>query len=145
MNNKEKKAGEQIKCPHCKLIGKNIAVFRNTTIDNVSIADCGYKCEFCGKTHGFEYHGDEQMDEFRKYPLMLNPFESGMLLSKLLKSKDKQQLMPVIEQLKAHVVQMREESGVVTTELGDGLVSMVDKDGTQIIRAKYPFEDESDE
>lgn len=75
----------------------------------------------------------------KRYPINVNAFESGVLMATIWKSKKREALKAVFEQLLDLLDKFREEAGVKIEDRGD-IIVMVDKDGTEIIRPKYEWE-----
>ena len=78
--------------------------------------------------------------ELPKYPIYVNAFEIGVLVSMIWRSQNKDALENVFKQLMDLVDRFRKQAGVKVQYLGKGVVKMTDKSGNTVIREMYDWE-----
>jgi len=75
----------------------------------------------------------------KKYPINVDAFEGGILISTIWESRNRELLKAVFDQLLGIQKEIRKEDGVQIEDHGDS-ITMTDKDGTTITRLKYDWE-----
>ena len=82
-----------------------------------------------------------------EFIIKINPFEGGFLINFLWKNRDERSehvLKNVWNQLMKIQSRIRANEGVKTEKLPNGLIRMIDRRGTTIIRAPYEWEKENE-
>ena len=77
----------------------------------------------------------------KKYPIYVNAFEGGVLMSLIFDSDKRDVLRSVFKQLLDLYKKLREVAGVTETDLGNGYIMLRDKYGNAFIRQKYEWEE----
>ena len=78
-------------------------------------------------------------EKMKKYPINVDAFEGGILISTIWESRNRELLKAVFDQLLGIQKEIRKEDGVQIEDHGDS-ITMTDKDGTTITRLKYDWE-----
>jgi len=80
------------------------------------------------------------MKRLTKYPILVNAFEAGALIALISNSGRRDDLEGVFRQLLDLQGKFQLEAGVTVTELEDGRIKMVHRDGSVVIRKRHDWE-----
>lgn len=70
--------------------------------------------------------------------IYMNAYEQGFVVSCIAEQRDR--IPGVWKRLIDSILKFREEAGVVTTDLGNSTIQLVDNEGIKIVRQKYDWE-----
>lgn len=80
------------------------------------------------------------LDDLPRYPVHLNAFEVGLLLTSIYENKECVKILDkVVEQLISLVQKFRDEADVEIERIGD-TIKMKDKEGNVVTREMYEWE-----
>lgn len=70
--------------------------------------------------------------------IYMNAYEQGFIVSCV--ASQRSRIPDVWKQLIDSVLKFREDAGVVTTDLGNNTIQLIDNEGIKIVRQKYEWE-----
>lgn len=93
----------------------------------------------CDIPHIWKQLTDEERSDFGSGDIIyMNAYEQGFIVSCV--ASQRSRIPDVWKQLIDSVLKFREDAGVVTTDLGNNTIQLIDNEGIKIVRQKYEWE-----